>query len=280
MRTTPPGKGVKLDSGNDNEVLFGEISEHTITSLNVVINQVFKPLVDRLDNTDWQSCEDEQKREFTQVFDKFANELKDALKSIQSNISLEAYDKKWENDAKITPNTKSLNPDMIADFERLFNDWSEKIAAAIEETENERKEDKEAGPRNEIEFWRQRMRKLTGISEQLKSKNCRTVIDVLDTSQKPGGEQSLGKPREKLNMALQNWRSLEIKVTENLNEAKDNVKYLSTLDKFIEPLYDGTPDSIKDTLPALMNSIKMIHTIARYYNTNDRMTGLFVKITQ
>ena len=29
-----------------------------------------------------------------------------------------------------------------------------------------------------------------------------------------------------------------------------------------------------------MNSIKMIHTIARYYNTNDRMTGLFVKITQ
>ncbi|MFN9939227.1 MAG: hypothetical protein ACK56I_07110, partial [bacterium] len=65
VRTTPPGKGVKLDSGNDNEVLFGEISEHTITSLNVVINQVFKPLVDRLDNTDWQSCEDEQKREFT-----------------------------------------------------------------------------------------------------------------------------------------------------------------------------------------------------------------------
>jgi dynein heavy chain len=71
-----------------------------------------------------------------------------------------------------------------------------------------------------------------------------------------------------------------LRVTEALNEAKDNVKYLSTLEKFIEPLYDGTPETIKDTLPALMNSIKMIHTIARYYNTNDRMTGLFVKITQ
>lgn len=70
-----------------------------------------------------------------------------------------------------------------------------------------------------------------------------------------------------------------MRVTEALNEAKDNVKYLQTLEKFIEPLYDGNPETIKDTLPALMNSIKMIHTIARYYNTNERMTGLFMRIT-
>ena len=28
-----------------------------------------------------------------------------------------------------------------------------------------------------------------------------------------------------------------------------------------------------------MNAIKMIHTIARFYNTADKMTGLFMKIT-
>jgi len=192
---------------------------------------------------------------------------------------LEPYDRKWENDAKNIQTTKSPNQDMINEFETIFAQWSEKIEAALEETENERKEDKEAGPRNEIEYWRQRMRKLTGISEQLRSKNCRTVYDVLTQASQNPAEQ-LGKPRDKIYLATSKWRSIELRVTEALNEAKDNVKYLSTLEKFIEPLYDGTPETIKDTLPALMNSIKMIHTIARYYNTNDRMTGLFVKITQ
>jgi dynein heavy chain len=72
---------------------------------------------------------------------------------------------------------------------------------------------------------------------------------------------------------------LDLALTDKLNEAKDNVKYLSTLEKFIEPLYTGTPQQIIDTLPSLMNAIKMIHTIARFYNTPDKMTGLFVKIT-
>ena len=44
---------------------------------------MFKPLVDRLDPVqDWGTCEEEQKKEFSQVFDKFAVELKEALKAM------------------------------------------------------------------------------------------------------------------------------------------------------------------------------------------------------
>jgi hypothetical protein len=56
------------------------------------------------------------------------------------------------------------------------------------------------------------------------------------------------------------------------------VKYLHTLERFIDPLYTGNAETITDALPALMNSIKMIHTIARYYNTSERMTSLFMKV--
>ena len=38
----------------------------------------------------------------------------------------------------IQTNTKNINQEMIQDFERIFNEWSEKIEAALEETESER----------------------------------------------------------------------------------------------------------------------------------------------
>lgn len=36
---------------------------------------------------------------------------------------------------------------MISDFEKVFNEWSEKIEQTLEEADAEKKEDKEAGPR-------------------------------------------------------------------------------------------------------------------------------------
>jgi dynein heavy chain len=278
MRCTPPGKPISVSGTNDSEVLFGEINENTVFTLNTVVNSVYKPLVDKLDGADWGSCEPEQKREFMQTFDRFAKEVREAIQSLASNITLEPYNPIYTKDALNIQNTKSPNQEMITDFEKIFNEWSEKIEQTLEEAEAERKDDKDAGPRQELEYWKQRMRKLTCVSEQLRSKNCRTVFDVLSHASSSANDNS-NRPRDKIYLATSKWRSIELRVTEALNEAKDNVKYLQTLEKFIEPLYDGNPESIKDTLPALMNSIKMIHTIARYYNTNERMTGLFIRIT-
>lgn len=79
--------------------------------------------------------------------------------------------------------------------------------------------------------------------------------------------------------AIHSWKVIDSVLTEAMNETKDNVKYLSTLDALIEPLYTGTPASVMESLPAMVNNIKMIYTLARYYNTSERMTRLFSKIT-
>ena len=68
---------------------------------------------------------------------------------------------------------------------------------------------------------------------------------------------------------LRKWKQIDIETTEAANEAKDNLKYLSTLHRFIEPLYSGSVQSIIDTLPALINSIK-----ASMYELNDSSINL------
>ena len=257
-------------------MLFGEVHCNSVQTLNTLINNVYKPLVDKLPQEDWGVCEIEQKRDFGIVFEKFAKELQEALRSLSSNLELEKYDEKWNDNISNIHTSTRINQDMINEFMAIFQSWSVKIESAIDEQDNQRVNEKDEGPRDELEYWKFRMRMLTTISEKLKSKNCKTVGDVLTATSTNEANRHADSG---IYLALSNWRSIELRVTENLNEAKDNVKYLQTLERFIEPLYDGNPVTIKETLPVLMNSIKMIHTVARYYNTDERMTGLFVKIT-
>ena len=78
---------------------------------------------------------------------------------------------------------------------------------------------------------------------------------------------------------LKTWKMNNNLITDALNESKDNVKYLSTLDKYIEPLYSATPPDVIESLSGLLNNLRMMHSIARYYATPERMTTLFMKIT-
>lgn len=79
--------------------------------------------------------------------------------------------------------------------------------------------------------------------------------------------------------ANKRWKALELKLTDATNEAKDNVKYLTSLEKALEVMYGGSPQDILDNLRNLMSNIMTLYKIARYYGTPERMTILFVKIT-
>ena len=80
-------------------------------------------------------------------------------------------------------------------------------------------------------------------------------------------------------LILQTWKELDSRITDGTNEAKDNVKFLYTLEKYVEPLYNCNPVSMLESIPGLMNAIRMINNYSRFYNTSERMTALFVKVT-
>ena len=75
LRCLPPGQPINDKAQYDAEVLFGEVHPNSVQTLNTLINNVYKPLVDKLPTEDWGVCEVEQKRDFSIVFEKFAKEL-------------------------------------------------------------------------------------------------------------------------------------------------------------------------------------------------------------
>ena len=116
-------------------------------------------------------------------------------------------------------------------MERLFNRWIEDISQFLEQADRMgdkmKMEGRDPGPSTELEFWRKKMQKLTSVLEEMRSKDCKLVHQYLQQASKNTTE--LNKPKDKIYLATQKFKNLEIKVTEDLNEAKDNVKYLTTL---------------------------------------------------
>jgi dynein heavy chain, axonemal len=111
----------------------------------------------------------------------------------------------------------SLDTWVQGDFESMVEEWCNESERVLNETEKDSNRDSEdTGPRTELEWWRSRMAKLNSIMEELKSPECQVVFNVLQVI----------KAR-----ALKRWRLLNNQITDAVNEAKDNVKYLSTLDK-------------------------------------------------
>ena len=153
---------------------------------------------------------------------------------------------------------------IVKSFEDVAEEWCVDTEKLLGESDSVRAESDDAGPETELEYWRTRMAKFNAITEQLRGRECKVVLGVLGAAK---------------SRVLKRWKLLDNSITDANNEAKDNVKYLSTLEKYIEPLRTGTPETVLDALPGLLNNIKMMHTIARYYGTSERMTTLFRKIT-
>uniref|UniRef100_A0AAZ3RNU2 Dynein, axonemal, heavy chain 5 n=1 Tax=Oncorhynchus tshawytscha TaxID=74940 RepID=A0AAZ3RNU2_ONCTS len=135
------------------------------------------------------------------------------------------------------------NSELVEELEGVLLHWAHQIEQVLTEGEQMRKEADDIGPSAELEHW----------------KKYSDFYCALLTVQ---------------------WGCVEDgNITVVANEAKDNMKYLYTLEKFFGPLGKCTPTTMLEHIPRLMNSIRMIHSISQYYNTSERMTSLFVKVT-
>jgi dynein heavy chain len=272
VRNVPSGAALDLTKSGDSDLLFGELGHSALGTIEAILSQSYRPMLNTYDN--WGKVDREQRNDFISEIGSFITNINEALSSFASGLELRAPDAKLYRALEVKSHRTALPSEAVEHFERLLNEWCTQIEEYIKQPTQVSDND-DMGPRGELEHWRGRMQKLTSITEQLKRPDCKQVISILSALTKNTTDPN----KINIGKVLERWKGIDVKITEEANEAKDNVKYLYTLERFIEPLYTGNAESITDTLPALMNSIKMIHTIARYYNTSERMSSLFSKIT-
>ena len=206
---------------------------------------------------------------FLESVDRFIQCLRSSQKSIAAAFKLEEPDIGYNldvalQDYELNPSGGVGNSDFIEKLEGLVKVWCRQINEVLTESEQIRKEADDIGPSAELDHWKQRMTKFDSLLTAISVKRVKQIIAVLI------------KHKSKI---IKTWTELDRRVSDAANEAEDNVKYLSTLDQYLGPLSTSDPVAMKELLPNLINSIRMIHTISRYYNTSERMTSLFVKVT-
>ncbi|XP_019624088.1 PREDICTED: dynein heavy chain 8, axonemal-like [Branchiostoma belcheri] len=240
-----------------------------IQAVQALLSQIYRPFLHGTHSWGQMGdtpCGMKAKREFLDSYDNFLHFLDAAQLNIEGTVNLKECEKvdvsKLHTMAEVM--TAAGNPEILDACEELVQCWCKQIEQVLAESEQMRKEADDTGPLAELEHWRHLMSKFNSILEQIKGNKCRSVIKVLTAAK---------------SRVLKIWKELDNRITDSANEAKDNVKYLYSMEKYCEPLYHCDPISMTDAIPSLINAIRMIHTISRYYNTSERMTSLFIKVT-
>ena len=161
----------------------------------------------------------------------------------------------------LEPYQVAADSKIISKLSVLGQEWINTVAGAL--GKEQKKVPAGNGPLAEIEFWKDRSSSLSTLYEQL---NLPIVHKIVQT----------------LNLANASTSSpLEFQLSE-LNkfyaEAKDNVKFLSTLERHFKHLVIGSLSSVEDSLMSLMNAIRMVWIISRHYNRDERMVPLMSRI--
>nr|XP_039256499.1 dynein heavy chain 5, axonemal-like [Styela clava] len=262
-----------------NEVNFGIIDAsdgNLLKALENVLAKVMVPALQAQENwgrltvagSEGSVTKTQETDDFFESIEKFIATLATARGNMAGRFELAEFDIGYNLEQYRGPtdyaHVASTQADLVEKLETVLMGWSKEIEQVLAESEQMRKEADDIGPAAELDHWKHRMAKFSSLLDEIKTNRVRTVVGILHAAK---------------SRTLRHWKELDSRITDAANEAKDNVKYLYTLDKYFGPLSKCTPQGMIEVLPGLMNSIRMIHSISQYYNTSERMTSLFVKVT-
>ncbi|KAK1795394.1 hypothetical protein P4O66_010566 [Electrophorus voltai] len=265
------GKAITT-SNVSQEVNFGMLDcmgGHILHNLEKLFTQVLYPALSSQE--DWGIMKEGQKDSHVQDFlasvHRFIYSLSSARRNLEEKFQLHTVASAPDLSHLQEPTdyiNAANNSELVEVLEGVLLHWAKQIEQVLAESEQMRKEADDTGPSVELEHWKSRMNTFTCLLDEIKQPQVKKIIGVLQVAK---------------SKTLIKWKELDGNITVVANEAKDNVKYLYTLEKFFRVLGKCTPTDMLEHIPSLLNSIRLIQSVSRYYNTSEHMTSLFVKVT-
>ena len=274
-RTVPEGaefKNSQLQVASDQDLYFAEITNESTVSMAKVINNYLANSINQIDRADWGDMENEQIDEFKKVLKSFAKDINETVESYIKGVNFAKVPeeiKHYINNKQEYMSDESTQETQTK-IEEIFQSWINTLSNEIDFEKDAPTDIDDVGPKYELEKWKNTMQRLTKVNDFFKSKDYRLLTKHFMEMKSKASPKALS--------LYNDMKQKKIDAHTAQSSAKDNMRYLSTLEIYFEPLYSGNPKIIIDSLQSLMNSLKLISFTARYYD-NTKMTGLFSRIT-
>ena len=205
-------------------------------------------------------------RDLAVVTDSFKGEFKSALVRYSTVVSQTLQ--QVSGDVRLTvPDIKITDTLAASQDEALkgvlveaVESWTRvmvTVAAAVSE------KDKGTRPLHELDFWRDRNARLSSIFESINTPQVAAMIETLELAREA---------------VVDPYKAAFRELSAAFVECRDNVKFLNTLERHFKALAQGSLPVVTDSLPSLLNGLRMVWTISRHFNTDDQMLPLLRRI--
>uniref|UniRef100_A0A2K6Q5M8 Dynein axonemal heavy chain 2 n=1 Tax=Rhinopithecus roxellana TaxID=61622 RepID=A0A2K6Q5M8_RHIRO len=235
-------------------VQFGTVRGPYIPALLRLVSGVFAPQI--FANTTWPES---IRNHFASHLHKFLACLTDTRYKLEGHtvlyIPAEAMNMK--------PEVVVKDKELVQRLETSMIHWTRQIKEVLSAQETV-ETGENLGPLEEIEFWRNRCMDLSGISKQLVKKGVKHVESILHLA-----KSSYLAPFMKLAQQIQ----------DGSRQAQSNLTFLSILKEPYQELAFMKPKDISSKLPKLISLIRIIWVNSPHYNTRERLTSLFRKMS-
>jgi len=246
------------------DVMIGEASTGKgLESLANAIAAIYNPV----------SKENQQRQKFTQTIEKNL-----ASRGLEVDLSYDVCMPTLEqlNKGLSLRTIESLKPHASA----IVSNWINSIDAYIDNDPSavlQTGESITTGPVAEIGFWCRRKLELTKVCDQLAQEDCRDVLIFLAVVfPLDGKDVEEGDEKENIHNS---WVKTNNKLTNALNEANDNVRFLKRFEVAMQPLYTEDAAGMKRGLPNIFTVLNMISSLSRHYCSHARILNMFIRIS-